>query len=405
MQQINVPFFSLQKQREKLTQKIVASFEHILKTQQFIGGPLVNDFEKKLAQFLGNNSQVISCNSGTDGLWMALKALDVKPQSIVLTTPFSFIASSSEIIALEAFPVMIDIEPETFNISPALIQAWLEEHATMHNGQAIHTNTGMPIPGMVIVDLFGQCADYQAIKNIAKNWNLWIIEDACQAIGAHTNNQQAGTFGDIGVLSFYPTKNLGAFGDAGCCVTDNPELALRLTKLKNHGRASHYEYEEFGINSRLDTMQASILSIKLDELDSYNQRRREIAKFYNQELAELPFLQLPQEKVGHHVYHQYCVVLKNNQERTAFIKHLTAHGIGSNIYYPKALTQIPFLNTRLDLINVCPVAEHASQTIAALPIWPELEQHELVHIVETIKKFQPTVMINPAQPMVSAHAA
>ncbi|MBY0352791.1 DegT/DnrJ/EryC1/StrS family aminotransferase [Candidatus Babeliales bacterium] len=405
MQQINVPFFSLQKQTEKLTQKMVESFNHILKTQQFIGGPLVQEFEKKLAHFLGNNTHVISCNSGTDGLWLALKALDVQPKSIVLTTPFSFIASSSEILALEAYPVMIDIEPDTFNISPALIQAWLKEHATMEKGRAVHTATGMPVAGMVIVDLFGQCADYQAIKKIAQDWNLWIIEDACQAIGAHTNNQQAGTFGDIGVLSFYPTKNLGAFGDAGCCITSNQDLAMRLTKLKNHGRASHYAYEEFGINSRLDTIQASVLSIKLDELNSYNQRRREIAAFYNQALANVPFLQLPQEHVGHHVYHQYCVVLKNKQERAAFMQHLATNGVGSNIYYPQALTQIAFLNTRLDLINVCPVAEHASQAIVALPIWPELEQNELNHVVDVIKNFQSLMLVNPTQPTVEAHAA
>lgn len=384
-----IPFFSLERQTKKISTRILEAFSNILQTQQFIGGPIIENFEKKLAHYLGV-SHVVSCNSGTDGLLIALKALGVKKDTIVLTTPFSFIASASEIAALEAHPVFIDIDTQTFNIDAQKIQLWLEENTTLVNGIAIHTHTNMAVTGMVIVDIFGQAAHFDAIKHIAKNWNLWIIEDACQAIGTELHGQKTGTFGDISVLSFYPTKNLGAFGDAGACSTNDSALAQTLTKLKNHGRKSHYEYEELGINSRMDTLQASALSIKLDALDTYNNRRRQIAALYNEQLKNCSFLQLPQELVGTHTYHQYCVLVTPGLRQT-FQDYMKAEGVGTAIYYPKPLNEIPFLQTHPALKNETPITNTTCQNIVALPIWPELSDDEILYICDIINKFQPHV--------------
>lgn len=381
-----IPFFSLAEQTGNLSSSLLKSIASILENQNFVGGDTVLSFEKKLAETVGA-AHAISCNSGTDALWLALKALDLKPNTIVLTTPFSFIASSSEIVALDAHPVFIDIDKDTYNISPKLLEEWLELNATMENGQALHNTTKLPISGMVVVDLFGQCADFAAIKKIAHQWGLWIVEDACQAIGSRDKQTQAGTFGDIGTFSFYPTKNLGAIGDAGACVTNDPHLAETLLRLRNHGRKSHYEYETLGINSRMDGIQAAALSVKIDHLENLNNARRAIAQRYHEKLAKLTTISLPQEVIGTHVYHQFSITTKTPELRNLLQTHLTEAGIGSNIFYPKPLFDIPFLNTHKDLVTACPVTKETCETILALPIWPELKDEDVDDICESIKAF------------------
>ena len=201
-----IPTFSMARQTKALRPQLMDALQNIVDTQQFIGGVHVDTFEKNLAAYLGVQ-YAIACNSGTDALWMALFALNVK-ESIVLTTPFSFIASSSEIVSHGAHPVFIDIEPDTFNIDPVLLAEWLKKNAVMKDGKAVHQATGLHISGIIPVDLFGQCADYEKLHAIAEQWNLWIIEDTAQALGASIKNQKAGTLGDIGAISFYPTKTL-----------------------------------------------------------------------------------------------------------------------------------------------------------------------------------------------------
>jgi len=400
----NVPFFSLQKQTQLLEKEFSHCFEELLKSQQFIGGNAVVNFEKNLAQLL-KTKHVISCNSGTDALWLALKALDIQKESIVLTTPFSFIASSSEIVAHGAYPVFIDIDAKTFNLDPKLLQKWLKQEAKLVDGKAVHKKTNLPISGIVTVDLYGQCCDYKKIRAIADTWNLWIVEDAAQAIGASVNNKQAGTLGDIATFSFYPTKNVGALGDAGCCITNDDNLAKRLSALKNHGRAQHYEYQEVGINSRLDSLQASLLSVKLKHLDQWTTRRREIAKLYYEQLGSCSWLELPQEIDGKHVYHRFTVKVLNGK-RDSFIEYLTKNGIGSQICYPKSFTQMPFLNSRADLVQACPVVETIVNQIVSLPLFPELTDEQITYVCKTIKKFKKTIVKKPLQQQtVFSHAA
>ncbi|MFH1831206.1 MAG: DegT/DnrJ/EryC1/StrS family aminotransferase [bacterium] len=395
-----IPFFSLERHIQKIEKPCLDVVAEIFRKQSFIGGKFVEEFEAKLGEYLGLDAQnVVACNSGTDGLWLALKALGCKKDSLVLTTAFSFIASASEIASHGGHPVFIDIDPTTYNIDPKKIRSWLQENAILKNGKAVHKVTGLPVEGIIVVDLYGQCANYDEIVEIANEWHLWIIEDACQAIGAQLNGKQAGTFGHIGVYSFYPTKNLGAFGDGGCVVSRDAELAATVRQLKNHGRKSHYNYESLGINSRLDAMQAAFLTIKLGDLDTINQARHDIAQKYEQAFSKFTGVITPKEITGKHVYHQYCVTFADNQTRQAFIAHLDNYGIGYNFYYPQALTEIDFLNTHKDLVNACPVSAHLPKTILALPIWPELNEQEITYICSAITQFEQT--ITPAATKVS----
>lgn len=396
MNKQTIPAFSLARQIKTLRPQIAASLDTVLESQQFIGGQFIQAIEAQIAQYL-NVKYVISCNSGTDALWMALQAItmssapaDLLQQrsglagKIVLTTPFSFIASSSEIVALGGHPVFIDIEKDSFNMNPKLLASWLESNAIMNNGTAIHCATGFPIAGIIPVDLFGQCVDYVAIKKIATEWNLWIVEDCAQAIGAELNGRKAGTFGNIGTFSFYPTKNLGAFGDAGCCVTDDPVLAERLLQLRNHGRKANYEYEGLGINSRMDAFQAVILSVKLPLLDGVNERRRYIAARYQEAFASVPFLTLPQQKYGTHVFHQYSVLVEEGY-RSVLEKHLSGLGVQTRLFYPQALPEIGFLRSHQALTTANPVATYAALNILSLPMWPELEDSEIDYVIECVK--------------------
>jgi UDP-2-acetamido-2-deoxy-ribo-hexuluronate aminotransferase len=381
-----IPFFSLERQNKKFKDSIINNLSTIIDKSSFVGGPYVQQIEQDLKNYL-KSKHAIACNSGTDALWLALKALEIKNDSIVLTTPFSFIASSSEIVAHGAHPVFIDIDEETYNIVPEKIEAWLTQNATNADGKTKDKKTGRTVSGIITVDLFGQCADYEKIKAVADKWNLWIVEDACQAVGSHINNKKAGNLGDIACFSFYPTKNLGAWGDGGAAITNNDKLAEKLLKLRNHGRATNYEYEFYGRNSRLDAFQSVVLSEKLKFLDDLIKRRREIAKIYNEQLSELSFVKCPPEKTGYHVYHQYCIIIENNL-RDNLREHLTQNNIGTNIFYPKCLHQIPFLQTNPQLKTECPIAEKTTTNILALPVWPELTDEEILHICLCIKNFK-----------------
>lgn len=392
IKKMQIPFFSLERQCQEEKQNWTQALETIFNEQTFIGGKPVETFETALGHYL-KNAKIVGCNSGTDALWLALAALNIEPNNIILTTPFSFIASSSEIVAHQAIPLFIDIDPETFCISPEKTAAWLASECEVINQKTVHKSSGFFVKGILAVNLFGQLANYQALRKIAEEWHLWIIEDACQSIGATIHNQQAGTFGDIGTFSFYPTKNLGAYGDAGCMITKDEQLNKRLIRLKNHGRAQNYEYEELGINSRLDGIQAAVLTEKLKTLDLKNAQRKAHAEQYFQGLKDLPFLQLPTEKHGTHTFHQYSVLLKDQttpEKRDLFAQLLEEEGIQTRVFYPKPLNEISFLQTNKIKNNECPIARQTCNSIISLPIWPELRKNEIdfvIHgIIKTVEK-------------------
>lgn len=397
---MKIPFFSLARQTQKLKPEILELFSDIIDSQHFIGGSRITQIEQKLADYLGVK-HVISCNSGTDALWMAVKAMNVKPGDLVLTTPFSFIASSSELIPHGAQPIFIDCEKDSFNLDVKALREWLENNTEHRNGITIHKTTQNHVVGIIPVHLFGQCVDFTALQEVAEDYHLWIIEDTAQAIGSEYNGKKAGTMGDIGTYSFYPTKNLGAFGDAGCCVTNDARLAETLLRLRNHGRKSHYHYEGYGLNSRLDALQAAVLDAKLPHLETYNNKRRAIAQYYNERLKNLEFLTLPQEKYGKHTYHQYSVLVRSDAfdlSRDDVAAHLAERGIETRIFYPQSLREIAYLNEHVSLANECPNAEAITQSILALPIWPELTNEELNYICTALEELaQPSVYLPVSQ--------
>ena len=398
-----IPFFNLSRQHKKYKNFINEKIQNVLENQAFIGGKIVADFEKNFSKYL-NATHAISCNSGTDALWMALKALKLQKNEIVLTTPFSFIASSSEIVAHGGHPVFIDIDSQTYNIDPTKIEKWINKECLPTNTNSsfiqsdfsdrkivsrgsnlIHKTTGYKVVGILPVDIFGQCANYKKIKEIAQKHNLWIIQDACQAVGSYDSEKNfAGNHGDISCFSFYPTKNLGAYGDGGSCTTNNSGLAEKLMRIRNHGRKSHYNYIEHGINSRLDGIQAAVLTEKLNYLDNLNDKRREFAAIYNKEFSNIQTIKLPIPVNGKHVYHQYCIELLG-VDRETIINELKEKGVGSNIYYPKGLNQIEFLNADERLKNNCPISNSLTQNILALPVWPELETKEVEYVCKQVK--------------------
>lgn len=381
-----INFFNLSKQYSENKEVIINKINDVLDNQAYIGGHFVEEFEQNFAKYL-NSKHAVSCNSGTDALLMALKALNLQQNEIVITTPFSFIASSSEIVTLGAHPVFIDINENNYNIDPTKINEWIKNECKQDNsGNLTHKKTDFKVVGILPVDIFGQCADYTKLRKIADKHNLWIVQDSCQAVGSiDKDGIMAGNHGDITAFSFYPTKNLGAFGDGGMCTTNNSELAEKLMRLRNHGRKSHYNYVEHGINSRLDGIQAAVLDEKLKLLDSFNNKRREIAATYHKELTNTNGIKLPTEDNGKHVYHQYCIEL-DGIDRSELQKQLAEKGIGSNIYYPKGLNQIEFLNSESKLTNNCPISDNLTQNILALPIWPELEKDEVLYICKNLKE-------------------
>lgn len=386
-----VPFFSLTQQWQRIKPSVMPKLESLLDAQACVGGPAVADFEKAFATYT-RAKHAISCSSGTNALWLALHALNLAPNSIVLTTPFSFIASASEIYAHGAHPVFIDVDAD-YNLDPAALTAWLDQNTEQKDGQTIERTTGYPVVGMVVVNIFGKCADYSAINRLKEQYNLWVVEDAAQSVGATHNRQQSGTLGDISCFSFYPTKNLGAAGDAGMTTTHNPELADRLMSLRNHGRHSHYNYQGYGVNARCDAIQAVILQEKLIILPDLLEKRRTIATAYTNAFKDLPGIITPHDD-GIHTYHQYTISITNGISRDTFKQALEHAEIGSRIFYPELLSDISYLQTDSRLYTQCPQASRAVQQVLSLPVWPELSTAQINTVIAAVQNISAT----PARP-------
>jgi len=324
-------------------------------------------------------------------LWLALKALNLQSGECVLTTPFSFIASSSEIFAHGAHPVFIDIDENTYNLSPQVLHEWLEKNTVRDGAVTKHKSTGLKITGILVVNIFGLCANFTAIRALAKEYNLWIIEDAAQSVGAAHNNIPSGKLGDISCFSFYPTKNLGAAGDAGIVTTHSAELAKKLLTLKSHGRpnVAHYAYDGYGLNSRLDALQAVILDEKLHHLPAWLMRRQEIGRRYTKALSLMPGITTPYDD-GTHTYHQYAIRISSSKAgftRDELAAHLTQNGIGNRVFYPQSLHEIPYLQTHRDLYTQCIVSKKLCSEILALPVWPEMTNDEVDLVISSIESY------------------
>jgi dTDP-4-amino-4,6-dideoxygalactose transaminase len=372
--QMKVPLLDLRPQHKALRQELLAAIERVVDSQQFVMGPEVKNFEEDMAGYC-EVKHAIGCASGSDALLLALMALDVKAGDEVVTTPFTFFATGSAITRLGARPIFVDIDPRTYNIDPEKAEA------------AITPRTRAIVP----VHIYGQCADMKPLVEIAERHQLPLIEDAAQAIGAKDRGRRAGSIGTIGSFSFYPSKNLGAAGDAGMITTNDDAQAVRLRKLRVHGAATEYFHDEVGINSRLDSMQAAVLRVKLKHLEEWSEARRQKASRYAELLkdAALPFEVIPPfvRPEGTHIFHQY--IIRVPQHRDALMKHLIDNGVSTRIYYPVPLhlqNCFSYLGYREGDL---PETESATAETMALPCFPELRDEEQRYVVDTIAGFKP----------------
>ena len=362
-----IPVLDLKAQYAAIAPQINAAIQEVLNSAEFVLGPAVRDLETRIARYLGCK-HALGVASGSDALRLAMAALDIGPGDEVITTPFTFIATANTISHSGATPVFVDIDPKTYNIDPALIEA------------AITSRTRAIVP----VHLYGQPADMAAIMAIAAKHNLPVIEDCAQAIGARYKDQRVGCFGNIGCFSFYPTKNLGAYGDGGMAVTNDASLAEKLDILRRQGSKTRYEASLLGFNSRLDSLQAAILGVKLNYLDQWNDARRAIATRYGELLAGLPVVLPYSSPDAFHVYHQYTVRTKRRNELADYLKQ---QGIGSMVYYPVPIHRQEVYAGLEYGAGSLPVSEEVSAEVLSLPIYPELTDDELQMIGAAFKEF------------------
>jgi dTDP-4-amino-4,6-dideoxygalactose transaminase len=373
----------LRRQYESIKDEVAAAVERVFVSQHFIGGPELDAFERESAAYLGTRDNV-GCASGTDALWLALEASGVRPGDKVITSPFTFFASASSITRCGAVPVFADVDPATLNLDPTLVEQLLG------NGERVRA--------IMPVHLYGQCADMDAFAAVSRQRGAAIIEDAAQAFGASWRGKKAGALGKAATFSFYPTKNLSAYGDGGSVSTDDEELAAQIRRLRNHGSRQRYYHEEIGWNSRLDALQAAVLRIKLKHIDKWNQQRRNVAAKYDSLLrdaglvksgaltvdAQAPVGLLRTRPEAFHIYHQYVVRAYRRDELRA---HLTAQGIGTEIYYPVPLhlqQSFAYLGYKA---GDFPESERAARESLALPIFPELREDEQERVIAAIAEF------------------
>ena len=362
-----IPMADLVGQYHHIKEEIQKAIDEVLESGRFILGPQVKALEEELAAYC-ETKHAVACNSGTDALQLALMALHVGPGDEVITTPFTFVATAEVIGLLGAKPVFVDIDPVTYNIDPGKIE------------NAVSRKTRAIIP----VHLYGQPADMDAINLVAKKHKLPVIEDACQAIGATYKGRKVCSLGEMACLSFFPSKNLGAYGDGGMILTSDPELEKSLRVIANHGQDKRYHHSMLGINSRLDTIQAAILHVRLRHLDDWSEARQDRAALYTELLSGLNINTPVISETNTHVFHQYSIRVK---ERDQLQNHLQEAGIATAIHYPIPLHLQPAFRQYGKGIGSLPVAESVANEVLSLPMYPELEEEKIHTIVERIAEF------------------
>jgi dTDP-4-amino-4,6-dideoxygalactose transaminase len=393
---MRVPLLDLSEQYRALAEPIRAQLDEVLASQSFILGPKVAAFEEAIRDYCGAPN-AIGVSSGTDALLAILMAMEIGPGDAVITSAYSFFATAGCIARVGATPLLVDIDPETYNISPAALEGYLTEKCRRGEDGFLREPQGKIVRAIVPVHLFGVCCEMDAIHEISERFQLAVIEDAAQAIGAEyffgDATAKAGTMGEIGYFSFYPTKNLGAAGDAGMVICRDDAFAERLRICRQHGMEQRYFHNFIGGNFRLDEMQAAILAVKLPFLDGWSAARRGKADFYGEEFRRLGLtsqLSLPAEPyrdralTNHHIYHQYAI---RTPRRDALREHLTRKEIGTAIYYPLGLHEQKCFAYLGHHAGDFPETEKAAHETLALPIYPELSREAQRYVVESIAEF------------------
>lgn len=357
----------------RIKDEIDAAIDHVLHSTAFIQGPQVSSFAKSLGEYV-RSPFVIPCANGTDALQIAMMAASLKPGDEVILPVHTYVATAEVIALLGLIPVFIDVEPDTFNIDVTQLES------------KITSKTRAIVP----VHLYGQCANMEPLLKIAADRKIFVIEDTAQALGAEYtfsdgSRKSAGTMGDIGTTSFFPSKNLGCFGDGGAIFVSDEALAEKIKMIANHGQKKKYHHDLIGVNSRLDTLQAAILEVKLKYLGDYTKRRNDVAAYYDVELGSLPGLKIPaRAKYSTHVFHQYTI---QTEKRNDLKKYLEDHGVPTMIYYPVPLHFQKAYQSPAFGKGSFPVTERLSDVVLSLPIHTEMKFEELEYITRTIKKF------------------
>ena len=374
MKKINM--VDLNGQYRKIRWQVNREIKKVIKSSSFINGPIVKEFQKNLQEYL-NVRHVIPCANGTDALQIALMALDLKKGDEIITTNFSFASTIEVILLLGLKPVIVDIDPKTFNIDPSLIENKITER------------TKVIIP----VHLFGQSCRIEEIIEIANKNNLQVIEDNAQALGSqykfsNSEKQMTGTIGDIGTTSFFPSKNIGCYGDGGAIFTNSDNLAYKMRGIVNHGMYERYYHDEIGVNSRLDSMQAAILNVKLKYLDKYNKSRQQSAHLYNQAFEKVDKIQTPfvESDIDSHVYHQYTLKVPS-EFRDSLAEHLSKNNIPFGIYYPLGFHEQKAYRQEFFSDKDFPVTNKIKDQVISLPMHTELSRKQINHITNTIISF------------------
>lgn len=359
-------FTDLKRQYDTMADEINQTIQEVLNSTRFIGGPKIEELEKQLSAYC-QSKYAIGVASGTDALLLSLMAMDIQPGDEVITSPFTFIATAEVIALLKAKPVFVDIDEQTYNMDIQQIQDKLTD------------KTKAIIP----VHLYGQIAEMDEIINISKKHNLTIIEDACQAVGAEYKNRKACSIGDFAALSFFPSKNLGCYGDGGMVITNNEAMAMKLKMLREHGQKARYEHEYIGITGRLDAIQAAVLIVKLKYLDNWIDKRIKLAARYTENLNQ--YVQTPITRpYNKHVFNQYTIC---TEQRDQLISFLDENGIPAAVHYPKALhMQNTFTYLGYEQGDF-PVSENIAKKVCSLPMFPEMTESEQDLVIETIQKF------------------
>jgi dTDP-4-amino-4,6-dideoxygalactose transaminase len=385
---MEVPLLDLKPQYQALRAQIEAAMREVCASQAFILGPAVKALEHSIARYSGCRHG-IGVSSGTDALLVALMALEIGPGDEVITSPYTFFATGGTIARAGARPLFCDIDPVTFNLAPEAVRSAIAERCESRGGALRHRATGGRVKALMPVHLYGQMADMAPLQEIAREHSLRLIEDAAQAIGAEdSGHRRAGSIGDIGCLSFFPTKNLGAFGDAGMCVTNDGELAERLEILRVHGGKPKYYHSLIGGNFRLDELQAAVLNVKLPHLDAWSAARQRNAAYYDRAFAAAGLgeaLRTPAPAPSaRHVYNQYVV---RARDRDRLRQHLAERGIGTEIYYPVPLHLQQCFASLEHRPGDFPEAERAARETLALPIYPELTERQLQYVVDAVADY------------------
>jgi len=383
----NVPLLDLKAQFAQIRSEVMPVIEQVCASQRFILGDHVLGLEAEVARYCASSAG-IGVSSGTDALLLALMALGVGAGDEIITTPFTFFATAGTIARLGARPVFCDIDPATFNLSPRAVQDFVDRQCTVRGGRLINHATGGRIKGLMPVHLYGQSADMDPLMAIAEGHGLKVIEDAAQAIGTEYRGVRVGSIGDIGCFSFFPSKNLGAFGDAGLVTTNDADLAESMRVLRVHGGKPKYFHSVIGGNFRIDELQAAVLRVKLKYLDGWTEARQRNAAFYDAAFAAAGLadrLETPQAaKNGRHIFNQYVVRVQN---RDALKEFLAKRSIGTEIYYPVPLHLQKCFAYLNHAAGDFPESERAAQETLALPIYPELDQVQLDAVVASIAEF------------------